>query len=647
MTALLAASMMACTKTPEVFSSLEDYPTYEGNDLGITYSETVSQFKAWSPGADSVRLNLYKQGTDTAPYITYAMNYLGDGLWGKNLNEDLLHQFYTFQVHQDNQWYQPTSGLWAKAVGVNGNLAAIEDLSQADPTGWTEENRPKELPLTDAIIYEMHVRDMTMDKNAKNPYPGKFLGVVSPQNIQHLKDLGITHVQILPLFDYASIDETKLADHKYNWGYDPKNYNAPEGGYSTNPYEPLTRIKEMKTMIMALHKAGIRVIMDVVYNHTYDGATSPMNLMAPNYFYRMNDDSTWSNGSGCGNETASDRPMARIYFAKSLQYWAKEYHIDGFRFDLMGIHDIASIQYFRTALNEINPGITMYGEGWSAGPCGLDHSTLAMKENAAEFAPTGVFSDVMRDACRGSWTEGNAGGFITGNGYENSVRFSIAGAMPHPQIDPKNDVVHTQDFFIKEAAQVINYVSCHDNECLRDKLEAILPQSSEEELLAMDKLAQTIVFTAQGVPFMQAGEEIFRTKLGVENSYQSPDSVNVITWENQAKYPELYTYYKNLIKLRKDHPAFRMKTQEEISKHLVFGSNDPKNMVSFQLIDHANNESWETLLVIFNGNRTNMDFTLPEGAWTVLEKDGLFIADKQTESNKITLAASSACILAQ
>lgn len=655
MASIAAVTLAGCANTPTIYSNLKEYPVYSGNDLGVTFTPNQSKFKAWSPGADSVRLAIYDQGSQSEAIKVLNMSYDKEGLWTQSIRENLNGKFYTFQVHQDGKWYNPTPGLWAKAVGVNGDRAAIIDLSKTNPEGWNEDQHIFVDQLNDAVIYEVHMRDFTISPTSGSTYAGKFLGLsesgtLSPEGlatgIDHLKELGITHVQILPSYDYASIDEADLDQNNYNWGYDPKNYNAPEGGYATNPFKPATRIHEMKQMIQQLHNAGIGVIMDVVYNHTYEGEHSPINLMSPHYFHRFNEDGSWGNGSGCGNETATEHPMVRETFAKSLQYWVNEYHVDGFRFDLMGIHDTEAVNYFRKKLDELNPKISMHGEGWNAGPCVLPDSVLALKDHAAQFQPVGVFSDVVRDAMRGSWTEGNAGGFITGNAsYDSSIRYSVAAAMQHPQTSTDN-IVHTSVFFAQQPYQTINYVSCHDNECLRDKIEAILPNASEEEVLAMDKLAQTIVFTSQGVPFIFAGSEVFRTKQGVENSYKSPDAINQIDWSNKSKYNDLFTYYKELISLRKSHPAFRMRTKEQVQKHLVFLENQEANVVAFQYIDHANGDTWKNITVIFNGNHASRTIQLPEGEWKIAAQNGTFTTGN-TVSNQITVNASSAAILYQ
>jgi pullulanase len=427
----------------------------------------------------------------------------------------------------------------------------------------------------------------------------------------------------------------------YNWGYDPKNYNVPEGSYSTDPANPYSRIIEFKKMVQTLHQNGIRVIMDVVYNHTFVGETSHLNLLVPKYFYRFNEDGTWSNASGCGNETASERAMVRRFIVESVKYWVKEYHIDGFRFDLMGIHDIETMNIIRAALDDIDPTISIHGEGWTAAGSPLAEDLRAFKQYAQKFYPTGVFSDDIRDAIRGNWTEGDKGGFVAGNGYEESIKFGVVGATAHPQVNLA-DVCHSSAAYAQSACQTINYASCHDDPCFTDKMRAVLPNAAESELLDIDKLAQTIVLTSQGVPFIFAGEEIFRNKKGVHNSYNSPDSINLIDWSYKAKYRDLFDYYRGLIELRKAHPAFRMTSASQIQDNLKFLETAP-NIVAYTINNHANNDMWKTILVIYNGNRTAADFALPEGTWTAVCLNGkINLQGIETLSGNVKISGSSA-----
>jgi len=428
---------------------------------------------------------------------------------------------------------------------------------------------------------------------------------------------------LLPVFDFASIDETKLNENKYNWGYDPVNYNVPEGSYSTNPYNPVTRIREFKQMVQSLHQSGIRVIMDVVYNHTAAGKTSHLNLLAPGYFYRMNADSTWSNASGCGNETASERAMMRKFMIESVVYWVTEYHIDGFRFDLMGIHDIQTMNEIRAALDKIDPTIFMYGEGWTAANSPLAEEKRAVKKNAKELENIAVFSDDIRDAIRGSWMHSQIPGFVSGiDSLEESVKFGIVGATQHDSINYSR-LIYSKEPYVNNPTQIINYVSCHDDMCLVDKLRDSRPLgATDDELVRFDKLAQTIVFTSQGVPFIYAGEELYRNKKGIHNTYQSPDSVNRIDWNLKSTQQDVFNYYKGLIALRKAHSAFRLPTQEMVQQHLKFIQTNTPNVVAYMLTNHVNDEIWKDILVIFNGNRKPVSVEIPAGEWTVVCHDG-------------------------
>ncbi|MDR1544746.1 MAG: type I pullulanase [Prevotellaceae bacterium] len=651
----LAITMIGCTYKPKSYASLEDYPEYRGTDMELAYSPEKSDFCVWSPAAQAVTLKIYDVANGGEPIEQYKMKPAEYGVWRFSVKKDLLGKFYTFQVAQGDSVYAETPGIWANAVGINGNRAAVIDFAKTNPDGWKNDVRPKMEHFTDAVIYELHYRDFSISETSGEQNKGKFLcltenGTVSPDGektgLAHLKELGITHIQILPSYDYGSIDEAKLDENVYNWGYDPKNYNVPEGSYATDPANPYSRIFEFKKMVQTLHQNGIRVILDVVYNHTFVNENSHLNLLVPKYFYRFNADGTWSNASGCGNETASERAMVRRFIVESAKYWVNEYHIDGFRFDLMGIHDIETMKAVRAALDDIDPTISIHGEGWTAAGSPLPDEQRALKQNAPKFYPTAVFSDDIRDALRGNWTEGNKGGFIVGNGYEESVKFGIVGATAHPQVDMAK-ICHANSAYAAAPFQTINYVSCHDDPCFTDKMRAILPQTSENELLALDKLAQTIVLTSQGVPFIFAGEEIFRNKKMVHNSYNSPDSINQIDWTYKAKYRDLFDYYRDLIALRKAHPAFRMNTVKDIQDNLKFIDTEA-NIVAYTLNNHANGDMWKTILVIFNGNRAEVDFTLPAGDWTSVCFGGkIDLQGKDIFKDKIKISATSAVIVWQ
>jgi len=654
---LFLAGMLCACNSKAKYTSFDDYPVYEGNDLELVYSSQSSSFRVWAPTATQVKLLLYDNGNEGGAYKTFDMNRAEQGTWTLKIKEDLKGKFYTFQIRIGEKWLDETPGMWVKATGVNGRRAAIIDFSETNPTGWENERRPALNSINDISIYELHVRDFSMSPNSGIKNKGKFLAFTEhgtknsfgeSTGIDHLKELGITHVHLLPVFDFASIDETRLNENKYNWGYDPLNYNVPEGSYSTNPKNPVTRILEFKQMVQSLHKDGIRVIMDVVYNHTSTGKGSHLDLLAPGYFYRQNADSTWSNASGCGNETASERAMMRKFMVESVAYWATEYHIDGFRFDLMGIHDIETMNAIRAELDKIDPTICMYGEGWTASSSPLAEEKRAVKKNAKQLQGISVFSDDIRDALKGSWMHQQIPGFVSGvDSLEESVKFGVVGATQHDSLD-YSKLIYSKAPYANNPGQVINYVSCHDDMCLVDKLKESKPaNASDDELIRFNKLAQTVVFTSQGIPFMYAGEEIYRTKKGIHNTYQSPDSINRIDWNSKNSHLDVFNYYKSLIALRKNHAAFRLPTQEMVQQHLQFIDMKMPNVVAFKLSDHVNGEVWKDILVIYNGNRKAVNVQIPPGEWTLACHDGQINESgiKQINYSYFTVAASSASIL--
>jgi len=653
---LISAIISGCAKTPQ-YTTFEDYPVYEGSDLELTYTSQSSKFRVWAPTASEVKLLLYENGSEGGAYQTKDMDRSEKGTWTLKIDENLKGKFYTFQIKIKEKWLEETPGMWVKATGVNGKRAAIIDFEETNPAGWENDLRPPLNNFTDIILYEVHVRDFSVSKNSGIKNKGKFLAFTErgtknsageATGLDHLKELGITHVHLLPVFDFASVDETKLNENKYNWGYDPVNYNVPEGSYSTNPYNPVTRIKEFKQMVQSLHKNGIRVIMDVVYNHTAAGKNSHLNLLAPGYFYRMNADSTWSNASGCGNETASERAMMRKFMIESVIYWVTEYHVDGFRFDLMGIHDIETMNAIRYALDKIDPSIFMYGEGWTAAKSPLAEEKRAVKKNAKLLDNIAVFSDDIRDAITGSWMHAQIPGFVSGtDSLEESIKFGIVGSTQHDSID-YTKLIYSKEPYVNNPTQIINYVSCHDDKCLVDKLKLSKPENAtDEELIRFNKLAQTIVFTSQGVPFLYAGEEIYRNKKGIHNTYQSPDSVNQLDWNFKTANKDIFNYYKGLIALRKSHSAFRMPTQDMVQQHLKFLNMNTPNVIAFMLNNHVNDEVWKDILVIYNGNRKSVRVEIPAGEWNLVCHDGQINLNGISiiDNTSFTVEASSASIM--
>lgn len=574
-----------------------------------------------------VKIHIYEDGQGGKAIKTIKMKASGENRWEATVKGDLKGKFYTFDIGKGE-----TPGVFAKAVGVNGMRGAIVDMAETNPQGWENDQRPVIQSPADLVIYEMHWRDFSIDASSGLKNKGKFLALTEPKAIEHLKNLGVNAVHILPSFDYASVDETKLDTPQYNWGYDPKNYNVPEGSYSTDPYNPVTRIKEFKQMVQALHKAGIRVILDVVYNHTFNIDHSNFQLTYPDMYYRKTADGKYSDGSGCGNETASEKPLMREFMLESVKYWIDEYHIDGFRFDLMGVHDIETMQQIRAEVNKIDPSIYIYGEGWSAGSCAYPVDKLAMKANAQQLNGIAAFSDDMRDALRGPFSDDHKGALLAGiPGEEESLKFGIVGGIAHPQVD-MTKVNYDKKPWTNNPSEQISYVSCHDDMCLVDRLKASIPSLTDKnipekertaELIRIDQLAQTAVFTSQGVPFILSGEEMLRDKKGVHNSYNSPDSINHLDWNNLQRYPQLFTYYKNLIQLRKNHPAFRLATGDKVRQHLEFlpavNSKDVKQdcLVGFLLKDLQGIDAWKTIIVIYNFNKEVKEMAIPEGAYTI------------------------------
>lgn len=574
-----------------------------------------------------VEIHIYEDGQGGKAIKTIKMKASGENRWEATVKGDLKGKFYTFDIGKGE-----TPGVFAKAVGVNGMRGAIVDMAETNPQGWENDQRPVIQSPADLVIYEMHWRDFSIDVSSGLKNKGKFLALTEPKAIEHLKSLGVNAVHILPSFDYASVDETKLDTPQYNWGYDPKNYNVPEGSYSTDPYNPVTRIKEFKQMVQALHKAGIRVILDVVYNHTFNIDHSNFQLTYPDMYYRKTADGKYSDGSGCGNETASEKPLMREFMLESVKYWIDEYHIDGFRFDLMGVHDIETMQQIRAEVNKIDPSIYIYGEGWSAGSCAYPVDKLAMKANAQQLNGIAAFSDDMRDALRGPFSDDHKGALLAGiPGEEESLKFGIVGGIAHPQVD-MTKVNYDKKPWTNNPTEQISYVSCHDDMCLVDRLKASIPSLTDKnipekertaELIRIDQLAQTAVFTSQGVPFILSGEEMLRDKKGVHNSYNSPDSINHLDWNNLQRYPQLFTYYKNLIQLRKNHPAFRLATGDKVRLHLEFlpavNSKDVKQdcLVGFLLKDLQEIDAWKTIVVIYNFNKEAKEMAIPEGNYTI------------------------------
>ena len=619
------------------------------NEMEYGKTQTVFHLNASS----TPKLRLYKSGQGGKPVKTIKMRAVSNDRWEATVKGDLAGMFYTFDIGKGE-----CPGTFAKAVGVNGNRAAILNMADTNPEGWADDRRPALASPADQIIYELHMRDFSISSTSGMQHKGKYLALTEPRAIAYLKSLGINAIHFQPLFDYASVDETQLHRPQFNWGYDPKNYNVPEGSYSTDPYKPEVRIREFKTMVQALHKAGIRIIFDAVYNHTFDIEGSNFQRTYPDYYYRKTADGRYSDGSGCGNETASERPLMREFMIESVKYWINEFHIDGFRFDLMGVHDIETMNQIRAAVDAIDPTIYIYGEGWSAGTCAYPQEKLAMKASTYKLNGIGAFSDDMRDALRGPFSDDTKGAFLAGiKGEEESLKFGIVGGIAHKQVDMTR-VNYDKKPWTNEPTQQISYVSCHDDMCLVDRLKASVPglkdmtrsqADRQAELVRLDLLAQTAVFTSQGVPFMLAGEEMLRDKKGVHNSFASPDSINEFNWDNLKQYPQVFEYYSNLIKLRRNHPAFRLGKAEAVREHLEFIATDDC-LVAFRLKNLEGIDSWKDIIVVLNANKETKTIAIPEGEYTVaccngvINEEGIGLSFKASDAK---VDAQSALILYQ
>jgi pullulanase len=622
---------------------------YPGDDLGISYSRAGSVFKVWAPTAFSVSTALYEDAgiydaegrvrdEDTRDLRPMEKDR-ETGVWSAAIRENLAGKFYLYRVEFADGTVNYAADPYARAVSANGRRMAIIDMKETGPPGWRPDHKPPFAAFQDAVIYELHVRDFSLDENSGMRHKGKFLAFTErgtknrsgdPTGLDHLINLGITHVHLLPVFDFASVNELTVDDPaseepKFNWGYDPQNYNVPEGSYSTNPRDPAARINEFKRMVRALHDGGIRVVLDVVYNHTFTTGAGPFDHLVPGYYYRTTAAGAYSNGSGCGNEVASERPMVRKFIIDSCLYWAREYHVDGFRFDLMGLIDTPTMEKLAEDLRrEAGPDILIYGEPWTAGESvlPLELQTLKGSQKGKNFA---VFNDNIRSAIKGG-SDDDSRGFATGLASEDAASEDAGEKFPYPESGIVKGLLGSVGDFTSRACESVNYVTAHDNLNLWDKVSLSLGAKDlasfpyrgikdDKNLLENDAvraalLANGIVFTSQGIPFFQAGDEMLRTKFGDCNSYASPDSINVIRWENASLYKEVTAYYAGLIRLRKEHPAFRMDREEDIKMAAEILAAQGQ-LVAFVLKGNANGDSWRTILTAYNGALTEQTLELP------------------------------------
>ena len=644
----------------------EDY-CYSG-ELGNFYSKEKTIFRVWNPIAYQVTVRVYhNDGYITKDDLAFEklMNKVGNGVWELELKSDLKNMYYTYAYSFDNIQKQNNSDIednvnyiyiedknevivevadiYGKASGTNGLRTMIVDLEETNPDGWNNDKKPKFNKFTDAIIYELHVRDFSSDINSGIKNNKQYLAFTENNTkneygdatgIEHLKELGVTHIHLLPIQDFGSVDEGDKEKKEYNWGYDPYNYNVPEGSYASAAADGKVRIKELKTAIKAIHDAGMRVVLDVVYNHTYDTRESLFDKTIPNYYHRTLN-GKYTNGSGCGNETASDRAMFRKYMIDSLVYWVKEYHIDGFRFDLMAVHDIETMNQIRMAMDEIDKSILLYGEGWVGGKSKLSYEKAAFKNNAKKMENIAMFNDDGRDAIKGSVFIADNTGFATGAMYlsnsiikdrkelMNNIKFMLAGSGIHEQVKTNNKEKIGERVYswADSPVQVINYVSAHDNMTLWDKIQVSHKEESRETLIKMNKLSMSIVMLSQGIPFIHAGDEFLRSKVNSkcklgfdDNSYRSGDEVNSIKWNDKTKNKEVFNYYKGLIEFRKNNDLLKMTERKEINDRVEFEEID-EGVILYKIKDNVGKVK---MITAFNGMNRDYTLELPIGiTWNV------------------------------
>lgn len=660
---MCAADVSAAEKNTAIdyqaYAANLDKSAYSGNDLGASYSKKATTFKVWSPNAASVRVNIFEHGSDNegdaGSIMSRAMSLdKTTGVWSVTINGDLLNKYYTYSVTH-GKTTKETADVYAKACGVNGQRSMVVDLSTTNPDGWENDKHVLVQNQTDASVWEISVADFSSSESSgvSEANRGKYLAFTeegttvngvqgaSSTCVDYLKKLGVKYVQIMPFYDFGSVDESKNIMDQYNWGYDPVNYNCPEGSYSTNPKKGEVRIKECKQMIQALHNAGIGVIMDVVYNHTYT-SDSWLQRTVPNYYYRMNNDGTFSNGSGCSNDTASEHLMFRKYMIDSVTYWASEYHIDGFRFDLMGLHDVTTMNSIRTALDNLyadgsGSQILMYGEAWDMATNCDEGTVLASQKNLKQLSDRiGAFDDTIRDAIKGS-TGGTDGAFVQEGSRRANLKTGIAG-----QSD-------TTTGWANVPSQCVTYASCHDNLCLYDKLVGSVYgadgkyRKRYEDLVAMNKLSAAIVITSQGIPFSLGGEEFCRSKDGDKNSYASSRKENMLDWENVDLYSDVIEYYRGLYKIRDAFAAFSDSTAATANS-LTYLSDVPKGVTGYT-INNTESGKWSQMCVIFNGSDSAQNVTA-KGDWVVLaDNKTAGLRNIKNVTNSVKVEAHSAVIM--
>jgi pullulanase len=629
--AFSAIALSGCENNVEEKKTMvDDYPVYTKTDLGLTFSGENMLMKVWSPQAKAMKLKLYRNDLGGEAMSEMSMTRDETGVWSTSIDASNKGYFYALQAEHADGWSEGVPDPYAKAVGRNGKRGQLINPSEANPENWKSDSFPdfSGMKPNDFLIYEVHVRDFSIAENSGMQNKGKFPAFTErgtknssgmSTGIDHLIEMGVTHVHLLPVFDFYTVDESRLDEAQYNWGYDPQNYNVPEGSYSTNPADGSVRIREFKAMVQALHEAGIGVVMDVVYNHTSRTDGLSFEELVPGYYYRQWNDSTLANASGCGNEVASDKPMMRKFMIESLKYWAEEYHVDGFRFDLMAIHDIETMKEIERELRNQNPAVLLYGEGWTAGDSPLPEERRALKAHTYKMPGIAAFSDEIRDGLKGHWSSHESKGFVSGNAeLKESVKFGIVGGIEHPQIDYEA-VNNTDTAWAAEPHQCMVYVSCHDNHTLYDKLKIANPEASEKEIREMHLLSNFVVLTSQGVPFLHAGVEFLRTKNGVENSYKSPDSINQLDWDMKTRYKDQVAEYQKLIRLRKEHPSFHLGSAHEVRGRVVF-LDSPEGVIAY-MIKSPKEDEWDRVVVVVNATDEKVDWNIPDGDWDLVYPD--------------------------
>jgi pullulanase len=649
--------LTGCSRNKQ-FKSFSEYPVYEGTDLELNYSSHSSNFRIWAPTADQVKLLLYENGSEGGAYQTIDMKESDGGTWKIEVDGDLKGKFYTFQLKRGEKWSNETPGIWVKAVGINGKRAAIIDFQDTNPEGWEGDEKPDLKNFTDIIQYETNLREFSLSTSSGIKNKGKFLSLTEhktlnaggePTGIDHLKELGITHLHLLPIFDFDSIDESLNKLNKYGRTCNGVNFNVPEGSFSSKPADPKSRIKEFKQMVMALHKSGIRVILDMDFSHCATASTSGFNIFAPGYFFRLNPDSTFFNGSSFGNELASERPMMRKFILETLNYWASEYHIDGFNIINSGSVDIETINAVRASLDKVDPTIFLSVDGITKGKSLLNGNNQTTSQNAEKLDFVAVYNHDLFYVLRDSLTNHQSPGFLSStDSMEEVVKYCIAGAAEHPQVDIKK--FKQRMVFVNSPTQVINYLSNYDVMNLRDRLATSNPAYMPElDLLRINKLGQSILLTSQGIPSLYAGDEFGRTKKNASNTNFRTDSTALVDWNSKSAGKDLYDYVREFITLRKKHAAFRISSAEMVQQYLTFLDTNTPHVVGYVLTDHVNGDAWKDIIVIHNANRQAARVTIPAGQWTVVCHDATInlngISQIGVNDTVFTVAPTSTSIL--